>query len=457
MRVPFGLSYHQRGPGDMPELPVTNMRAEAAPTEKGEVVLLSFPGQADRSADMGAGPVKALFLRDLVLSSALYGVSGGYLYQGTTQIGAIAGSGHVSIAGNEIGLMATAGESLYFYDGSTLAAVSFPDSADVAHVEVGGSRYWVVRKDTGKLYWTDALESDVEALDFATAESLPDRLLQTLWIDGQPILFGAESVEFWQQTGSATLPITPLKHLVWEVGIKATGCAVGIMDTFACVTSENNVVLQSEKNIISNPGLQAKIEASTEVSLFVFSLDGVQFLALRLTYADGTGETHGYNPRTGMWHTHETKGLTNWSARCFAAGVFGSAVDGKTLEWGSGYTDALATGGVLERRLRGGFPIDSGGVTISNVRLRCNIGQTPYLTGDYAEPIVEMRLSDDGGKTWDDWEGASLGGQGNYRAQPDWTDCGQAAYPAFLAEFRLTAPVDWRVSDVLVNEPYGGR
>ena len=182
----FGLSSYDRTEGNLPELPVINMYAEEAPTEERGVMLQSRRGLADRSADMGSGPVRQLFRRDLVLSSALFGVSGGRLYSGTTNIGAIAGSGPVSMAGNEIGLMVAAGSSLYYYNGTTLATVSFPDSASVAHVFTGGSRFWAIRKDTGKIYWTDALEADVEALDFATAESFPDRLYMGLWCCAKP-------------------------------------------------------------------------------------------------------------------------------------------------------------------------------------------------------------------------------------------------------------------------------
>ena len=447
--VQFGLSSYERAEGDLPELPVINMYAEQAPSEERGVMLQSRPGLSDRSAAMGAGPVQQLFLRDLVLSSAFYGVSGGYLYQGTTQIGAINGSGFCSIAGNEIGLMTTRGQSLYFYDGSTLSAVAFPDGADVAHVSVGGSRYWLVRKDTGKIYWTDALVSDVDALDFATAESLPDRALQTLWVDGGLIIFGSESVEFWQQTGNSDLPITPLINMVLEKGLKATGCATTYGPTFAFVTSDNQVVLQNETNIISNPGLEAKIEDSAECTLWTFQLGGIEFLALRID-----GETHVWNQRSGTWSEFESYGQTNWLPQCYAAGVFGSFVDGTTMEWGEDYQDL---GGVLERRIRGGFPLNSGGLTVSNVQVRCNVGQTPYLTGDYTEPTMEMRLSRDAGQTFGAWRGVSLGGQGNYRTKVQWRSCGMASQPGFLAEFRVTDPVPLRISDVLINEAWGGR
>lgn len=445
----FGSSSYERAEGDIPELPVINMYGEQTPSEG--FVLQSRRGLADRSADMGAGPVEALFMRDLVLGSQLYGVSGGVLYQETAPIGPISGTGPVSMAGNEIGLMASAGRSLHFYDGTTLSTVAFPDGANVAHVSVGGSRYWMVRKDTGKLYFTDALESDVEALDFLTAESLPDRLLQTLWIDGALIGFGSESIEFFQQTGNAELPLVPLTNMVIEKGIRATNCATGLGPTFACVTNENNVILQSENNVISNPGLQARIAASANVRLFTFLLDGMEMLALRLDE-----ETQVYNPLTRLWSEFATYGLSNWGVRCEASGVFGSAIDGKTLEWGA-YTDAQATNGVLERRWRAGAPINAGGLSIDNLQLRVNVGQTAVLEGNDAEPIIERGLSRDAGQTWGEWDGVSLGKQGEYRKKVEWRAQGLASRPAFLTEFRCTHPVPLRVSDVLINEPWGGR
>lgn len=454
--IPFATSSYERGEGDLPPLPLRNMYAEEAPTEQRGIVLQSRPGLADRGADMGAGPVQQLFKRDGVLGSQLFGVSGGRLYQDTTDIGAIDGEGFCSIAGNEIGIMATAGAGLWFYNGSTLSQVSFPDSADVAHVSVGGARYWMVRKDTGKVYWTDPLEADVEALDFATAETLPDRTLQTLWIDGSLVIFGAESVELWQQTGNAELPIRPLINMVYEKGLKATGCAAAIGSSFAWVTNENNVCLQNESNIISNVGLQERIAASSECRLFTFTIDGVEFLALRMAFSDGTGETQVWSLRSGQWSEFDTYGQTNWAAQCFAGGVFGSAVDGKTLGW-SGRADAYAANGILERLLTGGMrPAQP--LSISNLALLANPGNTSYLTGEYANPKVELRVSRDEGKTWSDWADTTLGAQGEYRTEIMWRALGMTPRRrGWMCQIRVADPVDFRVSDLQVNAGYGGR
>lgn len=448
-QIEFGISSYERGRGDMPELPVINMFAEEGASEGKGAILQSRPGLDDRGANMGSGPVQQLFQRDGVLDGALFGVSDGKLYQWGASLGSINGDGFASLAGYENFLFANAGASLWGYNGTTLAAIAFPDGADVTKVIVGASRAIAIRKDTGQFYWSGVLESDIEGLDFATAENQPDRLLDMLFIDDVLMLFGAETVEFWPNTNDADLPFQPLEGRVIEKGIKATGCATGIGSTFAWVTNQNQVCLQDENTILSNPGLEEKIEASAECRLFTFLLGGIEFLALRID-----GETHVWSWRTKVWNQWTSHGEGNWFPQCFAGGVFGSAVDGRTAIWGAGHQDF---GSVLERRFRGGFPINSGGARIDNLQLRCNVGQTPFLEGDYAEPVVEMRVSRDAGKTWGNWRPTSLGRQGNYRKRVQWRSLGSASRPGLLVEFRVTAPIDFRVSEVLVNEGHGGR
>lgn len=441
---------YERVWGHMPPAPVVNMYAEKGPT--GELILQSRPGLDDRSASMGSGPIKALFKRDGVFSGDLFGVSGGNIYRGTSSLGSLAGSGPVSIAGNEIGVMAAAGSTMRYYNGSSLANVTFPDTADVTKVITAGSRFVAIREDTGKFYWTDPLEADVESLDFATAEQVPDSALDLLWINGMLWIFGKESVEPWQQTGDSTLPFAPLTNMVYNKGIRATGCVVQLGATFAWVGNDSVVYLGDTNTPISNEGLNVKIAASTNVSLFAFTIDGVEFLALRLD-----SETQVWRTATGTWSEFATYGQTNWAAACHAGGVFGSGIDGKTLAWGTDHTDVSATDGIMERRWGAGLPINAAGVPINNVHVRVNPGQTPYLSSTYANPVMELRTSPNMGQTWGNWRPKGIGAQGGYRKKVEWRGAGLASRPGFLCQFRVTDPVPVRVSDVLVNEPVGGR
>lgn len=448
MRLQFGLSAFERLRGDLPELPVINMFAEEAPTEGAGVVLQSRSGLSDRSADMGIGPVEAIFKADGVLDGGLFGVSGGNFYDETAAQGVVTGDGPWSIAGYEDYVFAAGGGPLYSYDGTTLATVTVPDSANVTKCLVGASRLIILRADTEKFYWSDVLSTTIDALSFASAENQPDRLKDALFIDDVLILFGSETVEFWPNTTDADLPFQALEGRVFEKGVKATGCATKFGATFAWVTSDNEICVSDPGNIISKQGLEARIEASESVSLWTFHLEGTEFLALTLDSG-----TWVFSNRSKMWSKFASYGYDAWVPHCHAGGVFGSSQDGKTLAWGDTYLDL---GGVLERRFRAGNPLNSASVNIGNLIVRANVGQTSYLTGTYADPTIEMRSSRDAGQTWGNWRGKSLGAQGKYRKKVQWTACGMFGQPGVLMEFRVTDPVAFRVSDVLVNEPFSG-
>lgn len=443
----LGLSSYERSEGDLPPLPLKNMYAEQTQSE--DVVLQSRRGLQDRFKNMGAGPVEALYKRNGVLSGGLIGVSGGKLYAAPGEVGAIAGSGFVSIAGNETGALIAAGSSLYSYDGTTLATVSLPDDFNCIKILEGSSRFIAIRGGSAKWYFTPPLAQTFDPLDFATAEAESDELLDALFIDDILILFGAETVEFWPNTGDQNLPFQPLQGRVFERGIRATGCATALGSTFAWVTNENTVCVQDENNVVSNPGIQERLAASANVRAFNFFIDGTEFLAVRMD-----GETQVFNPRTGTWSEFSTVDQDNWVAQCHAGGVFGSAIDGKTLQWGAGYQEL---GGELERRFGGGFPINGSGVSINRLSLRCNPGQTPFVAGAYANPSIEVRTSRDAGQTWSNWLPQSLGAQGNYRERVEWRALGYASQPGFLAQWRLTDPVPLRTSGAFIQEPFGGR
>lgn len=444
----FGLSSHSRGRGGLPDLPVINLFADEAPTEDTGICLQSRPGMTDRSANMGAEAIRGLFKGDGVLSGQLFGIAGGELYEGTTSLGWV-GTGAVSWGGYEDKLFVNAGSAVHCYDGASFAPLIVPDGQAVAAIAVGSSRLLVVTQASETLYWSDPLTGTIDGLSFASAESSPDRLRDVLYLDDTAILFGAETVEFWPSTQDADLPFAPLEARVIERGIRNTGACCPIGPSFAWVTNECQVAVQTEDNVISNTGMQRRIENSTECSLFRFTLEGNEFIALRLD-----DETQVYSRRSGMWSEFRTYGMDNWHATAWAGGVFGGS-DGKTLAWGTDHVDAVA--GELERRFRAGVPLNSGGVPISNVSLRCDVGSTPYLTGDYIDPRLEMRQSRDNGRTWEDWEATTLGEQADYSAAVEWFNCGMASRPGWLAEFRIMDPVPFRVSGVFVNEPYGGR
>lgn len=446
-KLSFGLSSYSRVRGSMVELPVINMFAESAATEEG-LTLQSRPGLEWPGTFLGAGPVAALFQKDGVLGGSLFGVSEGQLYRDGAWLGAIDGDGPFFLDGYEDFLFVAGGGSLWGYDGATLAEVTFPDGANVTKVLVGASRAICLRADTETYYWSDPLSDTIDGLSFSSAESQPDRLLDALFIDDTAILFGADTVEYHPNTNDSDLPFQPLEGRVMEVGIRNTGACCSFGPSFAWVTNNHSVCIQDESNVLSNEGLEARIKASSVCRLWTFFLDATEMLALTID-----GETQVWSPRSQMWSEFQTAGQANWDPQCFAGDMFGSSINGNLLRFSDDWVDF---GGLLERRFRAGLVMNAGTVTLDNLLLRANPGNTSYLSGDYAEPVVEVRSSRNGGKTWGNWRRASLGAQGDYRRTVQWTALGMFGAPGILVEFRITDPVDFRVSDVRANEALTG-
>jgi hypothetical protein len=447
MDLMYGTSDFSRNRGDFPALPVVNMYAEEVPLEH-SLVLQSRLGLDNTGIVMGAGPVTELFQIDGVLSNNLFGISGGTLYKGGVSIGAIAGTGVPRMDGYATQLFITKGTTLYKYDGAALTTVATPGGFNVRSLCVGGDRLVVIDDTTGIIYWTDVLDVTLPALNFATAENSPDNLKELLFLGDTLYLFGSETVEIWPISGDANAPYAPLVGRTFQVGIRDTGCATKFDGTYVWVTNENRVCIQTPENIISTLGLEDKIASSSSVSLWNFWMEGIEFIAVSLDT-----ETHVFNNRAKTWSQFESYGEDNFLPICYVNGVFGSRLDGNLLEFGANYSDF---GDVLERRFRAGLSLTNESPRVDNLVIRCNPGHTSYLAGAYADPTVEMRTSRDGGYEWTTWRPRTLGALGKYRAVVNYRALGMFSFPGFLAEFRVTDPVPFRVSGIKINE-VGGR
>jgi hypothetical protein len=352
------------------------------------------------------------------------------------------------MGGYEDLLFVNAGEKIYKYDGTTFTDVPFPDDAHVSKIEVGASRLIALRKDTGKFYWSEPLGSTVPSLNFATAENSPDKLLDLLFIADRLILFGSETVETWPIGTDVDLPFQALPGATFPVGIKQVGCAARFGSSFAWVTNYNEVCVGTPENIISDPELQVRIAASSKVRIWVFFVDDNEFLAVTLDE-----QTWVYGLRNQLWSTFKSYRKSNWVAQCYQNGYFGTTVTGTLAQWSEGYEDF---GGILDRTFNGWLTLQGEPLQLANIVLRTNPGTTPFLNTGYTDPVVELRTSQDGGKTWQPWQSQPLGRQGSYRARTMWSSMGQFGYPGVLVQIRCSDPVPFRVSGLTYNEPFGG-
>ncbi len=448
--IPILPTNFERTRGNLTRLPIINMFAEISPADE-RIILQSRPGTESHSS-VGAvdAPVRFVYSEPGVFSADVFSVVGDSLYRGTTLLGTINGDGPVSIDSYSDTLFLAAGASLWSYDGTTLAAVAVPDSLPVSKVFVGFGRAFVVIANSDRFYWTDVLDTVIDPLSFATAENSPDIIRDAILLGDSLILFGEATTEYWMLSTNPDLPFEPLVGRVYPKGAKNLGAVTQLQATFAAVTNTSQVIIGGPDNIVSSSELETEIENAAETLLWSFYLDQLEFLCVTVDNVSWI-----YNPRVkGLWTKFETYGELSWEPRYYTSGVFGSSLTNRLLTWSDVYLDVDRP--VIERRFRVYNENTKPSLVVHNLIIRTEVGTTSYLTGDYADPTIELRTSKDGGNTWSAWRGSSLGRQGNYTALARWLGLGIFSYPGLLFEFRVTDPVSFNALVVYINEPYGG-
>lgn len=450
----YGTGAYRRDRGTMPDLPVLNMVVEKSPAAKRGFILQSRPGMIE-AGEVGSGPIHGMYQRSGAIGGNRYTVSGGSLYKDTTSLGAVAGSGPVSFAASPYNLLLTRGATLYSYNGSVFAAETVPgpdgevqEVRAVAHL--AGYEIAII-KGTNKFNFRLANATEWDGLDYANAENEPDELIDVQVIDDILVLLGSESVEFWPKTGDATIPFRPMDGRVFEKGVIDTGCACRFDNTMAWIGNEGVVYVSANvPTRISDAGIEERIEKSSSYALYSYFFEGTEYLALRLSQG-----TWIFSAASKEWSEFGSYDRSNWRANCVAQGpIFGDDETGKLWVFHNDHVDA---GGVLERRIRAALSIEGGAGSVNNLRVACNPGTTKDLNDQYSSPVIEMRRSRDGGRTWSEWRPTKLGVQGDYRQRSEWRALGMFDDPGAIFEFRVTDPVDLRISNIAANEPTGGR
>ncbi len=450
--IAFGHSAYRRDHGRLPEIKLENMIVEKTQTAKGGVAIISRRRLVE-TAVRGIGPINGIFTRAGTIGGAVFTVSGSDFYRGDIYIGSIAGSGPVSWAASATEVVVTRGASAYSYNGTDLARIVFPDNAPVTAVTFIAGLFVFARANSHKYYWSVVLNArTINALDFASAESMPDLLLDVLAVADSLVLCGQETIETWVPTGEVALPFSRVVQRLYSKGVAATGSAAEVDNTLMFIGNDAIVYRLSDvPQRISDHGIEERITASATASLFSYIHEGHTMTVVRL----GEG-SWAYDSSTGQWCKLTSRDHVNWRARCATmqgdVPLFGDSASGtvwKFGEWDQAGEDVTFIWTAV-------FPAE-GPVVVNTLDVEAEIGWTPAEEGEAADPIIEMRASRDAGATFSAWRTEKLGRQGEFRSRVRYRRAGMFDPPGGLFEFRVYHPVSCRVTRVAINDPGGGR
>ncbi len=443
MKTPIlGQSYVARSV-NAADARMVNLFPETVPSPDGKVsaFLNRAPGLR-RLANVGTGPVRGLW----AYGGYLYAVSGARLYRidsnwQATSIGAVSGSGPVSMVDNGTQLFIAANPDGYIYDASTTAYakitdVDFPGAVTVGYLD----GYFIFQEPNSQRFWTSELldGTQIDPLSFASAEGMPDNLV-SLFVDHREVwLFGTQSVEVWYDAATTPFPLQRIQGAVNELGCAATYSVAKMDNSLFWLGADargQGIVFRANGysgQRISTHAVEYAIQSYGTISDaigFTYQQDGHSFYVLTFPTAQ---KTWVFDAATGAWH--ERAGFANGHfirhrANCQA--FFNNEVVVGDFENGNIYAydlEVYADGNFPQKWLRSwrALPQDQNNLKRTaqhSLQLDCETG-VGLNVGQGSDPKVMLRWSDDGGHTWSNEHWAGIGKMGAYGFRAFWRRLG---------------------------------
>ena len=425
------------------------------PDAKTPTLLTRAPGVLAWST-VGNGPIhtmiQAFGYLFVVSGTKLYRVDSNKTATELGDIGAVNATG-LDIDRNATSVVVVNRPNAYYYDGTTFAQITDSDftSRGATDVEFDSNFLLFLEPDSGRFFGSDlGDETSYDALNFATAEAVPDNLVGMKVDHQQVVLLGEESIEIWQNTGIAGFPYERVTNGFVEIGC-FNGRTVAKLDNSG-VWLANDYTVRRLNGVtpvrISHHGVEQSIQTASIASARAYSYTRSGHLFYVLTFPEVTWV---YDATTQKWHERQTYGYNNWHAHCHAQ-AFGLELVGSSVsnEIGELRNDTYTEFSGTQRAHWVYQPIYSEGITAFHDRLEivCKTG-VGTTSGQGSNPEIMLDYSDDGGITWVSLPNKSLGPLGQYRKKVEWRALGSSPQRVYRAA--VSDPVELQIVDTIAD------
>ena len=391
---------------------------------------------------VGFGPIRGMWQ----FGAYGYVVSGDKLYKldsayTATLLGTVSGTGPVSMADNGTQLFVACNGPSYIYNSNTNAFAQITDPDFPGAVTVGYlDGYFVFNEPNSQKIWITSLldGTQVDPLDFASAEGNPDGVVAVLSNFREIWVFGTNSIEVWYDTGASDFPLQRIQGAYNELGC-AAAYSVAKMDNGVFWLGQDargrGMVYRAngyQGQRVSTHAVEWHIQSYGDISdaiAYTYQQDGHSFYVLTFPSADRTWV---YDVATNSWHER-----AGWSNGVFTRHrsncqmVFNSEVIVGDYQNGKLYAfdpDVYADDGQIQRWLRSWRALPTGQNNLKrtahhSLQFDCESGVGLNL-GQGSDPQVMLRWSDDGGHTWSNEHWAGMGKIGEYYRRVFWRRLG---------------------------------
>lgn len=444
-----------------------NLYPEANPKETNPPAPVTHyprPGKKLLALPPTSGPGRGMYRATngdlyVTIDDVIYFVDSGF---GFTAVGNVGhGTSIISMADNGQDV----GDEICVVDGSangwiiTMSTHAFAAIVDATGLFVGANRVdylqsYFLFNAPGTPYWYISLPNSVtfNALDIASKSSYADNI-KTLGVRQREVwLIGELSTEPWYLSGAADFPFEAIASTFIPYGCIATYsmCSIDVnLFWLAQDLKGQGIVVKSDgytAKRISTHALEQEIQGYADLTDAVgssYQVQGHTFYVLSFPTAD---KTWVYDLATEQWYQStwtDNDGVEHRDRCPFYAHAYNKVI-GQDWETGLLYeidTETFTDNGfpIVCRR---GFPhVVNELDRMTHWALVADI-QCGTTTDNDADPLLNLRWSDDRGQTWGDPITASMGKIGEYLVSPQFQRLGMArdrVYELFWSENVKTA------------------
>jgi hypothetical protein len=351
------------------------------------------------------------------------------------------GSTPVFMASNgTLVMLVTGGPDGYFIDPivGTVAPITDSDFVGGTRVDfIDGYFVWTA-PGTGKFQVTQLYGSNIDGLDFATAEGAPDNLISVLVNHREVWLFGESTVEIWYDSGSPDFPLQRIQGAFLECGCLAAGSVAKMDNTVFWLSTDDRgqgIVQRADgytPKRVSNHAFEAAVASYSTLSdavAYTYQQEGHSFYVITFPT---DGATWCFDASNGLWHERGYRKadgtLTRHRSNC-QMNFAGETLVGD-FENGNVYVldlDTFTDNGDAIERFRICPHITNGGnysfYQALELFMQTGVGLS---TGQGRDPQAMLQWSDDGGYVWSNEIWASIGAIGDRQARVRWRRLGKS-------------------------------
>lgn len=228
--------------------------------------------------------------------------------------GSVGGSGRVSMSYNGTELVITTEFISYVYNPATevLSSITDPDFPNADFNTTLNGFFIFNNNESGSegQFFVSALRdgASYDALDFATAEAYPDKLVRPYANRSELIMFGEDSIEIWFGVDSADFPFARAQGSIVEVGLGAPHTVEKVAETVFFLDDDGIVRSLTGVNAqrVSTHDIEYEIGSRDwrNATAWRYVEEGHEFYVLTIPKSDSeeTAITLVFDAATGLWH-----------------------------------------------------------------------------------------------------------------------------------------------------------